>query len=330
MNATVLIDAIVRQTTVLIAQLATGSSGRATLAHTANQVFSSLVDELREQGVSNKGIADMFGLTLRTYHSKVSRLADSSTERGRSVWEALHRYIEENGSVTRGDVLARFAADDERLVRGVLRELVDSGVVFRSGSGTGTFYRAARPEEIPGDTSGDDQERLAHLLWVAIKRFGPVRRHEVAGLIPADAAEIDDALERLLADGRVQRSGRQPAVVYRAAEVVITQADTAGWEAAVFDHFQALVTTVTTKLRTRRLLAMPLEWVGGSTYSYELWQGHPLFEEAVSFLKTTRERALELRERIEEHNQRQTRREYPLRVLVYFGQTVLGLEEGNF
>lgn len=89
MDVNLLIDAIVRETTILIAQLATAAGTRATLAHTANQVFTDLVNELKEQGLGNKVIADMFGLGLRTYHKKVARLAESSTERGRSLWEAL-------------------------------------------------------------------------------------------------------------------------------------------------------------------------------------------------------------------------------------------------
>ncbi len=48
MNVNLLIDAIVRQTTVLIAQLATAAGARAALSHTANQVFLELVRELKE------------------------------------------------------------------------------------------------------------------------------------------------------------------------------------------------------------------------------------------------------------------------------------------
>src|SRR6187549_1621601 len=59
MDIAVLIDAIVRQTTVLIAQLVTSAGGWAPLAHTANQVFVDLVRELKEQGLGNKVIADM-------------------------------------------------------------------------------------------------------------------------------------------------------------------------------------------------------------------------------------------------------------------------------
>lgn len=331
MNGTVLIDAIVRQTTVLIAQLATGIGGRATLAHTANQVFTSLVRELREQGVSNKGIADMFGLTLRTYHSKVSRLSESSTDRGRPLWEALLGYIERSGSVRRADILSRYSTDDDRLVRGVLRELVDSGLVFRSGSGDGTFYRAARPDEMPGGDRADDGDRLARLLWVGIKRFGPVRHHELSNLVPAETSEIDRALTRLMEEGHVQKHGTEPAATYSAEEVVITAEDPAGWEAAVFDHYQALVTTVTAKLRTRTAETAERDWIGGSTYSYDVWPGHPSFDETVSFLKATRERALSLRNRIERHNATHSAPSgEPLKVLVYFGQTVLGLDNNDF
>src|SRR5512139_841912 len=107
MNLDVLIDSIVRQTTVLIAQLATAAGGRAPLAHTANQVFTELVRELKDQGLGNRVIADMFGLTLRTYHNRVRRLAESSTFQGRSLWEAVLSFVQEKGPVRRVDVLRR-------------------------------------------------------------------------------------------------------------------------------------------------------------------------------------------------------------------------------
>ena len=77
MNVNLLIDNIVRQTTVLVAQLATAAGGRAPLAHVAGQVFVELVRELKAQGLGNKVIADMFGLTLRTYHDRVRRASFS-------------------------------------------------------------------------------------------------------------------------------------------------------------------------------------------------------------------------------------------------------------
>src|SRR6185295_90232 len=124
MNVNLLIDAIVRQTTVLIAQLATAAGARAPLAHTANQVFLDLVHELKDQGLGNKVIADMFGVTLRTYHNKMARLAESGTDRGRSLWEAMFAHVQEQGTTTRSALMHRFRGDDEATVRGVLKDLV--------------------------------------------------------------------------------------------------------------------------------------------------------------------------------------------------------------
>ncbi|NRA36324.1 MAG: hypothetical protein HRU17_23630 [Polyangiaceae bacterium] len=54
MNSNLLINAIVRQTTGLIAQVATVGGGPPSLAHTANQVFVVLAAELKQQGVGNR------------------------------------------------------------------------------------------------------------------------------------------------------------------------------------------------------------------------------------------------------------------------------------
>ena len=57
-------DDIVRQITVLIAQLATAAGTRAPLARIADQVFVDLANELEAQGVRRKVAADMFTLAF--------------------------------------------------------------------------------------------------------------------------------------------------------------------------------------------------------------------------------------------------------------------------
>ena len=89
MTIELLIESIVRQTTVLIAQLATSGGARAPLAQVANQVFFDLASELSRQGVSRKVSADLFGLGLRTYQRKIQRLLRCTTERGRSLGEEV-------------------------------------------------------------------------------------------------------------------------------------------------------------------------------------------------------------------------------------------------
>ena len=83
MNTGLLIEALVRQTMVLIATLAATTGERSPLSRVADQVFANLVAELKAQGVGNKLIADMFGMALRTYHYRMARVAESATDRGR-------------------------------------------------------------------------------------------------------------------------------------------------------------------------------------------------------------------------------------------------------
>ena len=84
MNVKLLIDAIMRQTTVLIAQLSTAAGVRAPLAHLADQVFVTLAKEIEAQGVGRKVVADMFGMALRSYQKKTQRLGGSQTEQGKT------------------------------------------------------------------------------------------------------------------------------------------------------------------------------------------------------------------------------------------------------
>jgi len=130
MNATLLIHAVVRQTMVLIAALATASGRRAPLASLADDVFAALAKELAQQGVGHKVIADMLGLGLRTYHRRAARLSESDTERGRSLWEAVLTHIRESGPILRAALLGRFHEDDGLVVRSVVRDLVESGLVY--------------------------------------------------------------------------------------------------------------------------------------------------------------------------------------------------------
>src|SRR6185295_19348815 len=271
MNLQLLIDSIIRQTTVLIAQLATAQGVRAPLANVANQVFLDLANELNQQGVSRKVCADMFGMALRTYRRKIQRLSESSTERGRSLWEAVLSYVDEAGIATRAAVLRRFHRDDEELVRGVLHDLCESSLLFRTGAGAGTAYRVARQDELGLLGANDENNGIDELVWALIYREGPLGREALSKL--TRAKELDVVLARLIAAGRVREQPDPAELRYTASEFFVPRDARVGWEAAVFDHFQALVKTIAAKLAddgARR------DQVGGSTYSFDVWPGHPL------------------------------------------------------
>jgi hypothetical protein len=321
MNAALLIDAIVRQTTVLIAALATAAGQRAPLARVADQVFADLVRELNDQGVGHKVIADMFGMALRTYHGRISRLTASGTEQGRSLWEAVLTHLQQAGPSQRADVLTRFSGDNEAVVRGVLHDLVESGLVYQTGRGDGTGYRAAAPE----DALKHDPSAIDHLVLVAVHRYGPVERGRLAAFVPANGEPmLDAALGRLVQGGTVRAESVDGTVRYDCETCVIPFGDSAGWEAAVFDHYQAMVTAVVTKLRMGNRRADLSDKMGGSTFVFDLWRTHPMADEALGYLKTVREQGIQFRKRLEEYNARHPRPEHDeaLRVIAYVGQTV--------
>jgi hypothetical protein len=325
MSRTLLIDSIVRQTTVLIAQLATAAGNRPSLAHVANQVLMNLVSELKAQGLGNKVIADMFGMALRTYHDRVARLSESQSESGRSLWDAVLAYIQEKGPVLRADVLRRFHRDGEAMVRGVLRDLVSSGLLFRSGQGDHTMFRAAAPEE-QGLSASASAEASANMLLVAIHRHGPCTGAEVQKLVPLGDAELTAQLERLVADGRLSREpGTAGAnAQYRTERIFIPYGAPEGWEAAVLDHYQTVVAAVSAKLRQGRTHARSDDAVGGSTYHLDIWEGHPLERDALGFLANVRRQAVALRSEVEAYNAQHKRPAdaAEMRVVSYVGQTV--------
>lgn len=330
MGGTLLIDVVVRQTTVLLATLATATGNRAPLAHVASEVFLRLVEELKAQGVSNKVVADMFGMALRTYHDRVARLTESQSIAGQSVWEAVLRFVQERGPVVHGDVLSRFRRDDDAVLRSVLRDLVSSRLVFRSGEGDRRVYRAASAEEQQAGALAEE-EIARTLLLVAIHRAGPSTREAIGNLVPLAAGELDPLLEGLVADGRLAREMRDGIVLYRHDRVYISYRDPAGWEAAVFDHYQAVVSAICAKLRAGRTHAEQGEVMGGSTYHLDIWDGHPLEREVEGFLASVRRQAVALRESVERHNERHAKPEGAggKRVTAYVGQGVIREEEEN-
>jgi len=324
MTVELLIEAIVRQTTLLIAQLATSGGARAPLAQVADQVFLDLVHELERQGVSRKVSADMFGLGLRTYQRKIQRFLESSTDRGRSLWVSVLDYVQRTMSVTRAQVLMQFANDDESQVRGVLRDLCESGLIAASGSGARVVYRLTSEDEQARLRQAQSQDGLDELLWALIYRQGPCMLVELQKA-HVDADELAHALARLLAAGRVEQLG--PTGPYTARSLVLPLGSSVGWEAAVFDHFKAVVNTVTRRLGMDRKSTALADRVGGSTYTVDVWPGHPHAEQAFETLRRLRSQLGELRDQIERYNADHPVPERYTQVLMYVGQCLI--EQGE-
>ncbi len=327
MDVNLLIGAIVRQTMVMIAQLATAGGVRTPLARVADRVFMDLINELQTQGLGRKVIADMFGLTLRAYHAKVRRLSESATQRGCSLWEVILGYVQDKKSVSTVDIMQRFSADDETMVRGVLNDLCETGLVIRTGRGPTTRFQITRDDEIDA-LPRDDNDAHQTLVWVTIHRHGPITGLQLRKLLPLSDDHVERAVVALVKDGRVQY--KQPRDQYDSRECVIPLNSPHGWEAALLDHFQSMTIAIGHKVQKGRHRATFDDHIGGSTYHFDVSLEHPLADETLRFLQRIRREASELRKRVDHYNQQHPHdREKSLRVIFYAGQTVIADDQPN-
>jgi hypothetical protein len=329
MLAKLLIDAIVHQTTVLIAGVSTAAGIRAPLAHVADQVFVDLSRAIEEQGVGRKVAADMFGLALRTYQKKVQRLSESSSAAHRTLWEAVLDHLEKNPDTTRQRLMKRFAVDGEDNVAAVLNDLLVSGVLERRGKGPQAVYRLS-PRDVSGAALRElDRDEIATLLWVFIYRRRIATLGEIASVTGWKEEVITAALADLCASGRIEAEsagdgGSSEATTrYRASTVTVPVGAVVGWAGAVIDHYQTVCTAIVTKLQAGSSISLPQDTVGGATLGFDIYPGHPHEEEVYALLRTVRGDVNRLWEKVAAHN-----RENPIpesrkrKVHFYFGQTV--------
>lgn len=323
MNVQLIIDSLVRQTMVLIAQVATSAGTRAPLARVANQVFLNLVSEIERQGVGRKVVADMFGLALRSYQQKVQRLSESATDSGHTLWEAVFQFLGEREVASRGEVLSRFVRDDEAQVKSILKDLVDTGLVYRTGRNENAVYRVAPEEDLRRVARNRSDEETIALVWAQIYRNGPLTREQLAQLLNLAPADLQHALERLDVEGRLKSDGDGADALLSSPKILIELGSTAGWEAALLDHHQAVVAAICSKLRNGQTRALPDDQVGGSTFSFDIAPGHPSEQRALQLLKNTRAELARLWDETAAHNDAHGRN-HPQRrrVTFYCGQYV--------
>lgn len=324
MNVKLLIDAIVQQTTVLIAQLSTAAGLRAPLAHVADQVFLELSRELEAQGLGRKVVADMFGMALRGYQKRVQRLQESATVRDRTLWEVVLSYVREHEHVTRRQLLARFSSDDEAAVAAVLHDLVTSGLLYASGSGYATLYRATAEsalQALAGEGALDSLSAMAHAM---VYHHGSLSLAELTAKLSSDEGSVRKAVELALADGRLRTTDPAGLSELYAAELVIAVEAQKGWEAAVFDHYQALVSAIGAKLQATGARSSRGDVIGGTTLTFDVSDEHPLKGEVLGLLARVRGDLNAVWDRVCAYNA-----EHPLseeertRVRFYFGQNVI-------
>jgi hypothetical protein len=259
----------------------------------------------------------------------VQWLNESSTDRGRTLWQAILDYLSGGEVRSRAQVLRRFARDDGALVRGVLHDLTESGLVFCSGSGANAVYRATTRAEQLQMQPAQGETGIEELIWAFVYREGPVGPQALLEFAASNPARLQRALEHLVQLGRIQSEGEGAMRIYRATALEVLLGDAAGWEAAVFDHYQAVVKTVCQRLSPEAKVDVAAGQVGGSTFTFDVWEDHPLAGEAYACLARFREAHAALYERIEQYNAEHGRVPHHDQIIVYGGQCVMRRQAGE-
>ncbi len=321
----ILIDSIMRQTTVMIAQLSATAGIRAPLAHLADEVFLNLSRELEGQGLSRKVVADMFGMALRGYQRRVQRLRESATEAGKTLWQAVLEHLQQEGRTTRRALLERFRHDDPAAVGAVLNDLLNSGLAYKTGSGSAVLYGVTPEEDRQALAREGKLETAAALVWLDLCRHPGAPRSDVLSRLALDEDTFESALRKLQQEGRATINGSGTLV---ADAMVIPVGAEAGWEAALFDHFQAVCAAVTTKLSHGATRSSAADTTGGATLTFEISEGHPLADRVQGLLAQVRSDLNDLWHEVEDQNAKQPLpEEHVRRVTFYCGQFVKPSEQ---
>lgn len=317
MDSKLLIDGIVQQTTVLIAQLSTAAGIRAPLAHVADQVFLDLARAIEAQGVGRRVVADMFGLAIRTYQKKMQRLTESQTDVGVTLWSAMLDFLQTE-SVTRERLLQRFVNDPEREVLAVLNDLVGSGFVYSTGRGPQARYGLTSDSDRRALFDSEELEALVHLVWLEVQSSEPIDVQSLMSRFARYERRAEQALQLLREDGRVtEKDG-----FLTAQNFVVSMGSERGWEAAVLDHFQTMVRAIGAKLSRGKTVAKATDDVGGSTLGFTIYEGHPREHDVAKLLSTVRAMIVPLWEEVAAYNQAHTPPAEARKVSFYFGQMV--------
>jgi hypothetical protein len=316
MQLRLLIDGIVRQTTVMLAQISTSAGTRSPLSHIADQVFFELAKEIEAQGVKRRVAADMFGMALRAYQKKTQRLVQSASARERTLWQAVLELIEE-GETTRARIEKRFRRDGEAEVAAVLKDLVRSGLVYCTGSGEHAVYGVTRPEVRDRVQQRAGLDSLASIVWLKVFRGEAHTLSELGAALPVEPADLHAAVQELLSSGRLsERAGR-----LESSNVMIPIGTSQGSEAAVLDHFRAVSVAIAAKVRAGLAGAQADDRLGGSTFTFTVHPDHPLAREVYALLAETRSSTQALWDRVAAYNEAHPPDEsLSDRVVFYVGQ----------
>ena len=265
----------------------------------------------------------MFGLALRGYQRRVQRLTESVSQRGMTLWQAIFDFIESESPASRSRVFERFQYDDPQAVAAVLTDLTSSGLLSRSGSGELSLYTVTEDHERRALSQAQTLETTSTLLWLELCRTPDAALDEIASRLALAPERASAALAVLIERGHVVDSSTGRVV----SPLVVPVGAEAGWEVAVFDHYQTMCIALGAKL-SRGPRAKAGDTTGGQTLTFDIDDAHPYKSEVLALLEETRTRSDALWHRVQAHNAA-TPKSNRRRVAFYVGQVELPSEDAE-
>lgn len=165
-----------------------------------------------------------------------------------------------------------------------------------------------------------DLEPVPDTLILAIAyRLGPCTIAELEAATGCPVATLQGVLERLVTAERMDLTGNR----YTARNLLIPMGTSVCWEAGVYDHIRAVVQTICERARAIDPVPGDYQCVGGSTFTCEVWSGHPLEDLVKGQLEAIRVDCRAVRKQVAEYNTKHGLKPCHQQVITYVGQCVM-------
>src|SRR5690606_39085607 len=106
--------------------------------------------------------------------------------------------------------------------------------------GDDAAYRVVQAHELRAEDEAADDA----MVWVMIYREGPLNVEELVEKTRTDRGSLTPIVERLITAGRIQRTNDERGERLSAKRFELQRDVSLGWEAALYDHYHALVRTL--------------------------------------------------------------------------------------
>ncbi|MEZ4267656.1 MAG: hypothetical protein R3F39_14855 [Myxococcota bacterium] len=286
-----LVERIVPLIAELFATLAAQNPLRMYFADIAGKTLFDIVGVLRDQGISQEAIAASLGLTINGFRAKMKKLgelyrapesgAGEADDSPRTLLERVYGYVaDQTHGASYGELEKAFGGLKTDTLKGLLHFLVESGLLSVTGRGRTKTYAAV--------TQQTARAAGYHDAVVLLYREGPLSLEQLTIRMGRSEEQCLEWLAKLRGTGRLAETDEGGVACYRATDYHIPMDTADGYEAALWDHLSAVVRAICKKVRLGRPSAHLADLEGGLTFSFDLPEDHPLWEEVSPFLRRTR------------------------------------------